>query len=432
MRTRKASLRIDPVLLGKEVESRIGDSAATWRHYNCKLVTPMYGGGVTPGEVDREMPIRATAIRGQLRYWWRLLNRNRPEHLAADGKPDSGKLFASERAIWGGLGDEGSLAASQVTVRVETRSAEVKTSPKDGSALGKMIVTDSGVSVDWLPCNGPLEFVLSLRIDSCEESVLQALRMWASFGGIGARRRRGLGALEVVDSAGDRLLASKADRDAAKAILCPMAGDGFNDYRQAVEAGVQCLLDFRQKAGLARGLGTGARPGGSYWPEANAVRKLTARARPDNIHALGSSTPLLFPRALLGLPIVFQFKLHERQGDPYPSTLEVANEGDMPRDRFASPLIFSAWPEVRGNKTIYRPVVLLLPTHNELRKRALKLKIGTSTSLPIAKGSWWPSDAGRRQSVLPSTLHRFAGEKFDVLQVFLQYFQKGATTCTPG
>lgn len=428
MGTRKAALEIDPVLLKTEVETSIRGCAANWRHYTCKLVTPMYGGGVTPGQVDPAMPIRATAIRGQLRYWWRLLNRNRPEHLGVDKKPDTGKLFASERAIWGGLGDEGTLAASQVTVRVETRSTEVKTSPKDGSALGKMIVTDSGVSVDWLPCNRPFEFVLWLRIDTCQESVVQALRMWASFGGIGARRRRGLGALEVVDADGNRLSASKADREAAKTILYPMAGAGFDDYQQAVAAGVQFLIDFRQKAELARGLGTGARPGGSYWPEANAVRKLTGRARPDNSHALGSSTPLLFPRALLGLPIVFQFKLHESQGDPYPSTLEVANEGDTARDRFASPLIFSAWPEARGNRTIYRPVVLLLPTHNELRKRALKLKIGTSISLPIAKGSWWPSDPGRRKCVLPAAVHRFADEKFDVLQAFLQYFQEGPKT----
>ena len=427
MRTRKAALEIDPALLTAEVESQIRGSTATWRRYTCRLVTPMYGGGVTPGEVDREMPIRATAIRGQLRYWWRLLNRHRPEHLTADGKPDSGKLFASELEIWGGLGDQGRLAASQVDVRVETPSAQGRTSPKDGSALGKMIVTDSGVTVDWLPCNRRFEFVLALRIATCEESVLQALRMWASFGGMGARRRRGLGALEVFAGGGGRVLADEADLKAAKCHLRKREGDAFDDYRKAVEAGVQCLIDFRQKAELARGLGTGTRPGGSYWPEANAVRKLTGRARADNIHALGTSTPLLFPRALLGLPIVFQFKLHEREGDPYSSTLEVADDGDKPRDRFASPLIFSAWPEVRGIKTIYRPVVLRLPTHNELRKRALKLKIGSSTSLPIAKGSWWPADAARRKSVLPSAVHEFADAKFDVLNAFLQFFQKGAT-----
>ena len=34
------------------------------------LITPMYGCGVAPGEVDRNIiSIRASAIRGQLRFW---------------------------------------------------------------------------------------------------------------------------------------------------------------------------------------------------------------------------------------------------------------------------------------------------------------------------------------------------------------------------
>ena len=45
----------------------------------CELMTPMYGGGVEPGKVDRAMPIRPSAIRGQLRFWWRLLNGAGPQ-----------------------------------------------------------------------------------------------------------------------------------------------------------------------------------------------------------------------------------------------------------------------------------------------------------------------------------------------------------------
>lgn len=425
MRPGKLARELDPDTLRKEVETSIRSSASSWRRYTCKLLTPMVGGGVTAGEIDRDMPIRATAIRGHLRFWWRLLNRNRPDLLGADGKPDSRNLFAAEREIWGGLGDEKTVAASQVSVLVENSSMALNPSPKDGSALGKMILADSAATVDWLPCNRPFEFVVALRVGVCEEGVLQAFRMWASFGGIGARRRRGLGAMEVFDAQGERICALKADRDAAKCVLCVMSGEGFDDYRNAVEAGVKCLIDVRQKPGLARGLGQGSRPGGSYWPEANAVRNLTRRARPDNIHALGKATPLLFPRALFGLPIVFQFKLHERLGDPYSSTLEVADDGQTPRDRFASPLIFGAWPEARGNRTIYRPVVLLLPTHNALRKLALKLQTAPSTTIPIAVGSWWPSDASVRLPVIPSRLRALGGAKSDALLAFLQYFQQG-------
>ena len=74
----------------------------------CRLITPMFGGGVTPGEVDREMPIRASALRGQLRFWWRLL-------YGAGRKPSD--LFAVESALWGGISSKGPRT-SRVTLRV--------------------------------------------------------------------------------------------------------------------------------------------------------------------------------------------------------------------------------------------------------------------------------------------------------------------------
>ena len=40
--------------------------------YQIELITPMFGGGVVAGTVDTGFPIRPTAIRGHLRYWWRL------------------------------------------------------------------------------------------------------------------------------------------------------------------------------------------------------------------------------------------------------------------------------------------------------------------------------------------------------------------------
>lgn len=43
------------------------------RSYEIELITPMVGGGAVAGEVDFDFPIRPTAIRGHLRYWWRLI-----------------------------------------------------------------------------------------------------------------------------------------------------------------------------------------------------------------------------------------------------------------------------------------------------------------------------------------------------------------------
>src|SRR5260221_14040443 len=36
-----------------------------------QLITPLYGGGVKPTEPDPITVVRATEIRGQLRFWWR-------------------------------------------------------------------------------------------------------------------------------------------------------------------------------------------------------------------------------------------------------------------------------------------------------------------------------------------------------------------------
>ena len=74
----------------------------------CTLVTPMFGGGVKPDEVDREMPIRASALRGHLRFWWRLLH-------GADRRPSD--LFDVESDLWGGISSKGPRA-SRVTLQV--------------------------------------------------------------------------------------------------------------------------------------------------------------------------------------------------------------------------------------------------------------------------------------------------------------------------
>ena len=86
-----------------------------WQRYQCELVTPMYGGGVEAGTVDRLMPIRAAGIRGQLRFWWRVAHR---QQFIKDGQMDHQTMFQRERELWGGLGNFKELTASKVMVRV--------------------------------------------------------------------------------------------------------------------------------------------------------------------------------------------------------------------------------------------------------------------------------------------------------------------------
>lgn len=44
------------------------ESRTPWRAYPGQTLTPLYGGGVKDGVVDTELPVRASTIRGQLRF----------------------------------------------------------------------------------------------------------------------------------------------------------------------------------------------------------------------------------------------------------------------------------------------------------------------------------------------------------------------------
>ena len=68
MRRRNSELRADEARAAWDAAQP--PAAATAVRAKYELMTPMYGGGVAPSEVDRTMPIRPTAIRGQLRFWW--------------------------------------------------------------------------------------------------------------------------------------------------------------------------------------------------------------------------------------------------------------------------------------------------------------------------------------------------------------------------
>ena len=91
------------------------DPVLEWHSLSCELVTPMYGGGVKSVVVDEQMPIRASSIRGQLRFWWRLLAKHKWQ-LGSDED-----IQKQEFALWGGMGsgdDDGT--ASQVFLRISS------------------------------------------------------------------------------------------------------------------------------------------------------------------------------------------------------------------------------------------------------------------------------------------------------------------------
>jgi len=348
---------IDPQALVGQLSAAKADAVET---YHCRLVTPMYGGGVATGTVDMAMPIRATGIRGQLRFWWRLLNAQ-----PGDGAPVSSEtLFKRERSIWGGLGDADSLAASKVVVRVRGLGASkqvpvatykkkaegtYKTQPDFGQLPGYVLFPAQGKASRQAVSESPkllldagaswqLELGFSDHLDAGQRAeVLVALRWWASFGGVGGRTRRGCGAVEVRDQDGSLLRVSPEEASAAGMQLHLREAEA--NAVKAWKIGVDRLSEFRQgKEGREQKPKGGS--GRSYWPEPDAIRR--AVAKHSRGHAPVHPAGKVFPRAAFGMPITFHFK-DGKQGDPGETTLKPEKA-----ERMASPLIIRPYPSPDG------------------------------------------------------------------------------------
>ena len=385
--------------------------AERWETYDCELVTPLYGGGVTAGEVDQKMPVRASAIRGQLRFWWRLLARHRRK-LVGD------ELRQREFDLWGGLGNP--VQASKLWLRVSgvrgIEAAPWATYTRNWNGAWKGLPDPeawANAPYALFPAKKPglrdsqspaelarpgLQWRLEMRFaENCsavqKEECIEALRWWASFGGVGARSRRGLGAVRMPG-----LSAVDAAEAAAAGCTLVLAGAAKPAATPAWIDAIEKLRRFRQGENVGRNTGTTPnRPGRSRWPEADALRRLTQWHAPQ--HSPQHPAGQVFPRAAFGLPIIFQFK-DEGAGDPAKFTL-------LPEkaDRLASPLILR--PYHREGK--WFSAALLLP-HDHAMKMALVMP---DTS--VAQADQWLDSAS--PALMPPL-----GQ--DALHAFLRFFSR--------
>ena len=394
--------------------------------YQCELLTPMYGGGVEPGQVDKEMPIRATAIRGQLRFWWRLLFGN---------SQDSKDSFLREREIWGGLGDApGEVASSQVSINIRDLKVDlrqifpaVETTVEGESSKTrwhKNLKNQIGLQYALFAAQdkakpGTLLSACCWRLDikieggaetappghsaTVKQQVEDCLRWWATFGGIGARTRRGLGAVIVrpvgstepltveeteISSKDCKLVALPGDfnpREATKELNKVL--EKFRDFRQGVNNSEADLGFGRKKQEEPA---TGRPAGRSLWPEADVVRLATGKwfgktgkrshllknggMGGPHTHAPNYTGPAIYPRAQFGLPLIIHFA-DKRDGDPDDATvlpLVTQPHGpDQPMERMASPMIFRVSANQNGS---CRVNLLVLP--NDFAKVTYRLEGG--------------------------------------------------------
>ena len=345
------------------------------------VITPLFGGGAIQQTWDEVTVIRGTEIRGHLRFWWRATHSETFKNPAA--------LKEQEDKIWGKPNKKKEPGPKhEETIQIEVAALQTPNSvvpfPADGG--GKRIDTRLGIpayavfplqltrdeiSQKKVKAVGQEGITFTLTISfpcAYKQDVEAALWAWETFGGVGARTRRGFGSLRLQKINDDKSpdetnlpptpekaeewLGEKLSKISGQSRGWPYVSKDTHFRVISIDQNaanpmfiwkslIEKLANFRQgKDGRSSGQSRNSY-GRSYWPEAETVRKLTGHYRSD-LHRLNH--PEKFPRAAFGLPIIFHFirePRHNEPGvplekDPEDTTLQANIKGS---DRYASPLI---------------------------------------------------------------------------------------------
>ena len=413
--------------------ARLGENKPIWNSMRCRLVTPMYGGGVQAAIPDIKMPIRAAAIRGQLRFWWRLLAKQK---WGLQGEA----LCQAEWALWGGMETNNTDGqASKVFLRVK----EIKFKGKPVEILLRDALTDlfteyaphyalfparltQGQAPSIRLFKPDLKWELHWRLaasasEKDKQQVLETLRWWAMFGGVGARTRRGCGAF-IVETCSVEEIMQPISAEEAKAAGCrlEMRQESSQNAMGAWEEAVKRLRDFRQGEGVGRNKGCNkghCRPGRSRWPEPDAIRRITKH--PCGHHQPEHPEDNIFPRGMFGMPIIFRFMGGGKSAD-----IQL-----LPKDkgRMASPLIIR--PVINSQKN-WVAAALLLP-YEHLMDLEATVEGGCLKGKHMVK--LWSKNKELLKKLLKELpkellpikpIQQNGGENSNPLDAFLKYFTK--------
>lgn len=401
-------------------------STGTSRDYEISLITPLFGGGVKTRENDPSFAIRPTAIRGQLQFWWRA--------TVGAQYATSESLRVAESEVWGNTD-----RASGVQVRIETvktsepvacarfehdrndanafRSMPTWNAPFNDTALPYALFPFQGQlangrrRIDVEPASCIHKAVFRLEINAHQDldfakQVEPAIWAWLNFGGVGCRTRRGCGTIYCKE------LAPK-DRDDLKAAWLRHMPELFpqREWPTLAEAVLvapvqpdaitawDCVIGkfkhFRQGVGFARNPGQQPnRPGRSRYPEPESIRDISnlGTSRQRSGHQRLPAIPAdAFPRAELGLPIVFHYP--PGQGEPTDTVLYPANDSDgNQRERMASPLVLKPLA-LQSGKAI--PLILRLKTPVlsgvDLRRGENSVSLPSTTAIRDPRLSSYPN-----------------------------------------
>ncbi|WP_157764388.1 type III-B CRISPR module RAMP protein Cmr1 [Paenibacillus riograndensis] len=383
--------------------------------FNITIVTPMFGGGSKPGFTDSAFPIRSAPIRGHLRFWWRATRGAAFESVT--------ELRQREVEIFG---DSHSPSKVKISVHIfkeprlekakepfvtkwnETKHRFVKGLPRYvvfpfneyNEGLKMLSLYTFELTIRYIPRlpkqadtleNGSKPF---LNVEQLRKEITPALWAWINFGGLGSRTRRGCGSLYCKDFAPERTSTR------------PKYEDWFHGKVADYELELDMQLEKKEWPTLSRSViiqeyerdmisawndviklyhNFRSQPNNTYiyskspkyerslWPEADSLRRVTGMFEEEHKKPspFKKQEFFSFPRAQLGLPIIFQFKQDEYLKKRYSNFREPYNMQLAPKDknRLASPLITKvlARSEERG--------VGIIVKLNQPRLAELELKV---------------------------------------------------------
>ncbi len=378
-----------------------------------KIITPLFGGGAIDHRCDEITTVRGSEIRGHLRFWWRA--------TCAGHFADIQAVKEREDAIWGKantkqqegpkheetMNTEKQPSGPRYEETVQIEVSEVKETDtvapfrvepyrdRSGRERNREVSVSSThihdyaafplrlpkEELDALPVPPPeraskeisregITFTLTITFpDKYKHDVETALWAWETFGGLGARTRRGFGALQLLKLQGKSSIDSPlppTSSNQAKQWLeeklkdLPTKDHGIRDIPALHPETNFCIIEgsnpisvwktlieklcaFRQgQDGRFHRTSGKNKFGRSYWPEAEAVRELTGWRRSD-LPERGH--PEKFPRAAFGLPIIFHFIREDQRNKDNPDVRKTKDPADATlqaspqNDRLASPLI---------------------------------------------------------------------------------------------
>jgi CRISPR-associated protein Cmr1 len=380
-----------------------------------ELITPLFGGGVEPGVNDEVTPISGKAIRGHLRFWWRA---TRGGQFGGD-EEGLRKMKECEDVIWGAASTPDKPMASVVDIEVilgpyhKIGNAEWPYESKHhpNETWAKLIYAafpfqNEPRSVAKFRFDLKIAFPelvnLSKGVDfSLKKEIDAALWAWQTFGGLGARTRRGFGSLKRSDEPDPLPKDPEKIEDKIRSGLTEFVLNGefpasvphltqdlsfvlatterevqvgpnkvkrrepYNSYDDAWEALIIELKNFRQSRSGSTDFGR------SNWNEPERIREIAEQRFIKHTKIAELAAIESFSRAAFGQPILFQFHRNQRNEkgsadpnrDPVDTTLRggpLQGQPNKYRERLASPLILRPLA-CGGTKAVGLAAILKMP-----------------------------------------------------------------------